>query len=386
MKKIGMLILAAIIALASCSQNDNPAHRREVAAQRLLKKHRIKIAITGQWATQNGAWILKGAELATEQINASGGILGAQIELLRFDDNNKISSGTEIAGKISEDEQICAVIGHYSSSVSLFNSAIYQYYGVLMLTPFSTNTTLTKQGLPNIFRNIPDNEAFAKEAVSLCERKGWTRVMTLFLNNAYCRQLIDSFEQHCGAYGIVAPDRIGYEEVYNVANYTEIAERWKSNYDFDAIFIAGFLPQAAEIVSLFRSEGIMQPIIGSIDFESDVFFSVGNNSGEDSFYCVSNFDLLSEHKAFTEFKSAFREKYGIEPNWEATESYDAVKVLTAAIQDAGSVKAKDIAAALKNREVWDEGAGPYSFNENGEIEKKLLIKKTSGGIFKTIDE
>lgn len=385
MKKLLLLILAAV-ALASCAQNDNPAYRREVAVQKLLKKHKIKIGITGQWASQNGGWILKGAELALDQVNKTGGVLGAQIELIRFDDNNKISSGAEIAGKISQDEQICAVIGHYSSSVSLFNAAIYQYYGVLMLTPFSTNTTLTKQGLTYIFRNIPDNDAFAKETANLCSRKNWNHVMAVYLNNFYCRQLIDCFEQHCGTNGIITDERMGYEENSNINYYTETAQHWKNSHAFDAIFIAGFLPQAAEIVSIFRSEGITQPIIGSIDFETEAFFSVGANRNENNFYCVSNFDANSKNLPFVSFKTAFKEKYGIEPNWEATESYDAVKVLAKAIHKAGSVKASDIASALKNEEEWDEGAGPYRFNQNGEIEKALLIKKSINGEFKTVNE
>ena len=389
MKKIFLLItatVAAALALASCSQNDNPAHRREAATERLFKHGRVKVAITGQWSAKNGDWILKGAELAAEKINAAGGVHGAKIELVPFDDNNKVSSGAEIAAKITEDEQICAVIGHYSSSVTLFNSAIYHYYGVLTLTPFSTNTMVTKQGLPYIFRNIPDNDTFAKESVNLCERRGWKRVMALYLNNSYCSQLVDEFELHCGPRAITVPDRVGYEEFYNLSDYTELAKKWKNNQSFDAIFIAGFLPQAAEIVSLFRSEGISQPIIGSIDFESDVFFSVGRNNEEENFYCVSNFDINSTNAAFVEFKKSFNEKYGFDPNWEATESYDAVKVLAKAIQNAGSVKAKNIAAALKNQQEWDEGAGPYRFNNNGEIEKTLLVKKSENGEFKTVAE
>lgn len=386
MKKAFFLLAVAFIALASCSQNDNPAHRRDVATRRLLKKHRIKVAITGQWTTQNGDWILKGAELALEQVNSAGGVLDAQIELVRFDDNNKVSSGAEIAGKISEDREICAVIGHYSSSVSLYNSVIYHYNGVLMLTPFSTNSELTNFGLPYIFRSIPDNKAFAEEAVKLCERKNWKRVMAVYLNNAYCRQLIDSFEQNCGESGIITEERVGYEEVYALSKYTEIARDWKNNHDFDAVFIAGFLPQAAEIVSLFRAEGITQPVIGSIDFDTSTFFSIADNQAEENMYCVSNFDINSTNPAFCEFRAAFNEKYGIEPNWEATESYDAVKVLAKAIQIAESVRAEDVAEALRNKEEWDEGAGPYRFDENGESKKALLIKKSTAGAFTTVVE
>lgn len=378
--------MTAMIAFTSCSKKDTPAYRRNVVTQKLLKKHRIKIALTGQWSTPNGVFIRQGAEMAANEINDAGGILGAKIELVKFDDNNKVSQGAELAGKITEDEEICAVIGHYSSSVSLFNYVIYHYYGVLMLTPFSTNTKLTRQNLPYIFRNIPGNDAFAKEAVRFSDQKNWKRVMALYLNNAYCSELLDSFEQYCGENSIIVPDRVSYEEVYNLSNYMEIAEKWKNNYAFDAIFIAGFLPQAAEIVALFRAEGINAPVIGSIDFDTTEFFEIANNKNEENFYCISNFSPDSTNAAFRVFMLAFKEKYGKEPNWEACQAYDAVKVLAKAIQKAGNVRHDDIAAALRSEEEWDECAGPYRFNENGDIDKQLLVKKSTGGEFKVVDD
>lgn len=385
MKKILLAILAAL-ALASCSQRDNPAETRVIATKRLLKKGKIKIAITGQWLSQNGIFIWQGAKLAADEINKDGGVLGAQIELLRFEDNNKVSQGAEVAGKITEDQEICAVIGHYSSSVSLFNSALYHYYGILMLTPFSTNTTLTKQGLPYVLRNIPANNMFAKETVNFCERQGWDRVMALYLNNFYCRELLDSFEQYCGERGIIVPDRMGYEDVYSLKNYTDIATKWKNNYDFDAIFLAGFLPQAAEIVSIFRSDGIKCPIIGSIDFDSTAFFSMGDNKNENNFYCVSNYDPDYNYKPFLAFKDSFRAAYNEDPNWEACQAYDAVRVLAKAIQKAKGVSPAAVADALKTEKEWDEAAGPYRFNENGEITKQLFFKKSEGGEFKIFEE
>lgn len=84
--------------------------------------------------------------------------------------------------------------------------------------------------------------------------------------------------------------------------------------------------------------------------------------------------------------SAFKENYGKNPNWEAAQSYDAVKVLAKAIQKAGSVKVEDIAEVLKTEEKWDECAGPYRFNENGDIEKQLFIKKSSNGEFKLLSK
>ena len=63
-----------------------------------------------------------------------------------------------------------------------------------------------------------------------------------------------------------------------------------------------------------------------------------------------------------------------------------MKVLAKAIQKAGCVKHEKIAAALKSEEQWDECMGPYRFNEQGDIEKKILIKKSVDGEFKVLKE
>ncbi|MCR4626990.1 MAG: ABC transporter substrate-binding protein [Treponema sp.] len=389
MKKIFFIIAMAIVmalALVSCSRSDDPVQKREAAATKLLRrKHLIKIAVAGPWA-QNRNLMLEGLDLACEQLNAEGGVLGAKIELVKVDDNGNLEGGGKAAYQIASDNQICAVIGHPFSAISLSNSLIYHYYGLLMFSPTSTGTNLTQQGLPYVFRNIPDNDAIGIEAAQFCERLNWNRVMIYYLNNSYGEGLANAFELQCGTNSVSVLDRASYENIYSLYDYSEVVKNWKSNYVFDAVFIAGSMPQIAEIVSVFRDNGITQPIIGGDTFDISTFFAFGDNSSEENVYCVSNFNIDAKNQKFMDFREAFIKKYGHDVDQHALQGYDALKVLVNAIGMAGSVKAKDIAQALRNARIWDEGAGPYAFDENGNIKQRILtVKKAGNGEFKAVN-
>ena len=389
MKKISIMtaaVFALLMLCVSCVKSDDPVLSREAAVTKLLKKkHRIKIAVAGSWAQKRNL-LMEGLELARDEINESGGVLGAQIELVPYDDNYNLNSGGKAAYEIASDNQICAVIGHTASAISVSNSLIYHYYGLLMFSPLSTDCQLMEQGLPYVFRNIPDNHELAEAAAEFCEKSSWKRMMIYYLNNTYGENLANAFELKCSDNDIVVSERESYESVDGVRDYIAIARSWKQRYQFDAIFIAGTMPQVAEIVSIFRRNGITEPIIGGDTLDMPSFFDIDENWKEDAVYCVSNFDSESQNKAFRRFSEAFRKRYGYAADQGALQGYDALKVLAGAIARAKSVKSSDIARALREKSEWNEGAGPYRFNATGDIEdRRLTIKKTTDGMFRRVD-
>lgn len=382
MKKRLLFALILILALlASCARSDNNDYKRNKATERLLKKeHRIKIAAAGPWETRYNL-LKEGLDLALDEVNAAGGVLGAQVELIPFDDHNMLFTGGLAAYEVVSDPQICAVIGHSSSSISISNSLIYHFYGLLMFSPYSTNPTLTKQGLPYVFRNIPDDEATARKAAQFCEKMGWHRILVYYLNSTYGTGLANAFEIQSGN----VLDRVSYENSYTKATHAAVAQNWLDNYKFDAVFIAGLWPNTAEVVSAFRESGINVPIIDGGEFDDPAFFQTSGTINEENLYTVTPYNEKSEKPAFNAFKSAFRAKYGMEPDIAALQGYDALKVLAKAIGNAKSVRASDIAKALR-AERWNEGAGPYRFDDNGNIiNYTLYVKKPHNKAFEVVE-
>ena len=111
MKKRLLLALVIVLAvLASCAKSDNYPYKRFVASERLLKKeHRIKIAASGAW-DKHVNHLMEGIQLAQEEINAAGGVLGANVDIIFVDDENMLFTGNLAAYQIASDQQICAVL------------------------------------------------------------------------------------------------------------------------------------------------------------------------------------------------------------------------------------------------------------------------------------
>ncbi len=281
--KLTLFTLLTLFVFLSCSQNDNPAVVRQATTEKLLqKRHRIKIAYIHRGSLSGDEieedQIVEGIKFACEELNASGGVLGATIELIPFNDGQNLNLAKKTAYQICSDPEICAVIGHRTSAPSIANSLVYHYYGLLMFSPSATAVSLTQQGLPYVFRNFPDDNSYAKRAAQFFKKRGWNRVMLYYLDNTYGTGLASLFELNCSEMNITIPDSENYTSLDGYHEYSELAQRWKSNYNFDAIFLAGIMMQSAEIVSIFRENGITQPIVDGGEFDDADFFEIGNNN------------------------------------------------------------------------------------------------------------
>jgi branched-chain amino acid transport system substrate-binding protein len=91
-------------------------------------------------------------ELALEEQNAAGGLLGARVEPRIADDEASDTRGQAVARGFCEDPTVLAVVGHVNSNVSITASNVYQGCGLLMLTLMSSNPAVTDRNLSNVFR------------------------------------------------------------------------------------------------------------------------------------------------------------------------------------------------------------------------------------------
>jgi branched-chain amino acid transport system substrate-binding protein len=368
--------------LFSCQRSDNPGQQRASRIRR--NKGDILVAAASPWAEKrNLLW--EGLDLACEEVNEDGGVLGRKIKILPFDDGRNLNQGQLAAYSISENELISAVIGHSASFISNPNSLIYQYYGILMLSPLSTNKKMTAQGFNLVFRNIPTDGIFGKTAATYCSKRDWKRVIVYYDNNDYGESLSNMFEQQCIEEDIVVVDRISYDSFSGSRDHRNTISYWKKNFDFDAIFLAGTVPNAAEIVKIFKEEMPDLPIIGGDGLDHPMLLKIAGSKAE-GVYAVSIFDNDSTYPAYLKFKRSFNRAYQQEPDQAALQGYDAFMVLVEGMKLAGSAEPEKIAASLKKIQKWEGPAGPYRFDKNGDVvDKGVIVRVVKDGVYKKVD-
>ena len=88
----------------------------------------------------------KGVELAVEELNAAGGVLGRRFELVIEDNQSKAGESATIAKKLIARDKVVALIGEVASSRSLEAAPIAQQSRVPMISPSSTNPKVTEIG------------------------------------------------------------------------------------------------------------------------------------------------------------------------------------------------------------------------------------------------
>ena len=117
----------------------------------------IRIAVAGPFTgavTQYGAMVKEGVDTAIEMINASGGVLGKQLEAVVMDDSCEPKQGPVVANRVVNDE-INYVVGHVCSGATIAATNIYDSEGVLMVSPSATAPAVTEgKGYEMIFRTI----------------------------------------------------------------------------------------------------------------------------------------------------------------------------------------------------------------------------------------
>jgi hypothetical protein len=136
-----------------------------MAAGTALAADTIKLGVAGPHSgdlASYGIPTVKAAELVVKDINAKGGVLGRQVELLVEDDVCKPEIATNTATKLVS-EGVHVVLGHICSGATKAALGIYKDSSIPVMSPSATNPALTQSGdYPNFFRTIASDDAQAR--------------------------------------------------------------------------------------------------------------------------------------------------------------------------------------------------------------------------------
>jgi branched-chain amino acid transport system substrate-binding protein len=363
--------LAAILLLSACSKKQDTIKIGEYAS--LSGKE----ASLGQSSHQ-------GTLLAIEQINAAGGVLGKQLELIVEDTQSKAGeSGTAVRKLISRDK-VVALLGEVASSRSLEGAPIAQASKVPMVSPASTNPQVTEVG-DYIFRvcfiDPFQGPVMAKFALNTLKAK---RIAILSSSSsAYSVGLAKYFKEAFLA---------GGGQVVAEPKYTEGDKDFKAQLTaikatgVDAIFSPGYYNEGALIVKQARELGITVPVFGGDSWEAEALMELGGTAVEGAFLC-SHYSPQDPSPRVQEFVAAYKARWGSDfaPDSNASLGYDSVLVLVDAIKRAGSTDRAAIRDALAATKNFPAVTGTISINEKRDASKNAVIITVKNGAFQFVE-
>ncbi len=320
----------------------------------------------------NNSQFKEGVELAVKELNQSGGVNGRKVRLVLKDDRGSVAEGMAVAQSFVQERQVTAVIGHRNSFISIPAARIYEEAGLLMLSPASTAPELTQGGYRYIFRNVPGDDEIARRMAIHCSGQGHRRMVVYYSEDSYGVGLANSFEDYARGIGIKVVDRVSYYG--DLKDLQRLHKKWLA-LDFDGIFIAGNMPEGAEFIAGGGKVGIKTRYYAGNTLDSPLLAEIGGPAAEGT-AVGTIFNPDNSREAVKNFVNNFTKEYKTPPGAYSAQGYDAVKLVAAAVGQAGGGDAAAIAEYLRGLKNWPGVAGYHSFAENGDDVGELVVIKT----------
>ena len=360
-----------VLLLVACGSDDPYENRLDALED---NEETLNIALAWPFDPDLGGsktTIRQGVELAVDEVNRNGGVLGRKLKLSLYNDQRDINVGLRIAQQISQDESLFAVIGHLDSYISMPTSTTYEFAGLIVLNPGSTASALTRRGDRHLFRTLSTNDEQGTQLARYLQKTDKKRVMVYYVNNSYGLALANSFENEAVKQKITVVDRGAYDKFSR--DHTRTMQDWKSFHDFDSIFLAGSMPEGVEIIREIRDAGIDVDIFAGAGLDSLDFVQTGGDNIEGT-KVISFFHPDVDEPSVQDFVKAYREAYGTNPvEASAALGYDAIKLLAESANKANTLERDAVAAQIRSMTDWQGATGRYEFDDKGDVVAKMLV-------------
>ena len=143
----------------------------------------------------------RGIELAVEECNAKGGVLGRSVSIDFQDDRNDKKDAVSIVTKFATIDKLPVVFGSAGSSCTLAIAPIANRNRVVLISPISSSAQLSTDGGPFFFRTVPADNVQAEILAKWVYATGKRRVVVIFTNNSWGKPLADGFADRFKALG-----------------------------------------------------------------------------------------------------------------------------------------------------------------------------------------
>lgn len=367
MKAWPWLLVAAGL-LGGCDNWNDPATAR--ATRAASANGEIVIGAVWPWGGHKGS-LWQGIELATEEINAQGGILGRPVHIIKEDDEASLAKGRLIAQQFAENHDMVAVIGHLNSYIALPASSMYQAAGLLYLTPGASDYQINLQGHRLVFRSSPSNRSLGSRMADYMAARGYRRVVIAYVKDKTSQGMANSFEQHARELGMTIVDRRSY--AIGAEDFGQLTHTWKDLYEFDAIFLAGNMPVAGQFIKAVRSLGMTMPIVGGDGMDTPQLLEMGALA--EGVVVPEIYDADIRRPAVRHFESLFQKKYGHAADSFSAQGYDALQLVAQAMRQARGTVPDDVARALRATRKWQGVTGEVSFDDLGDMPDRRIGQK-----------
>ena len=382
-----VLVLSTLVGLVACGGQPTAAPEEAPEESTEAELEPIKVgwfgALTGDWALWGEA-SRNGTQFTIDMVNEAGGVLGGrQLELIAYDNKSDQLESVNVVRRLITEDGVVAVIGTNSSGSNIAVAPIAEENKVPVIATYATNPRVTQpeegvlmeytyrvcftdpyQG--SVMADFAFSDLGARKAAILYE-----------ISSDYSVGLRDFFVQRWEALGgeLVADEAFKTGDVEFRAQLTSIKDA-----DPDVIIMPFLAKEVALAAKQARDLGITVPFIGGDGWPSPTLLEMAASAVEGCYF-VDHTNVNAEN--VQDYRAAYEAEYGKDIQVNAIMTHDAVMVLVAAIEKAGSADPVAIRDALEQIDPVEGFTGNITIDPetHNPLGKSAVIMTIKDGAF-----
>jgi branched-chain amino acid transport system substrate-binding protein len=302
----------------------------------------------------------RGAEMAVDDLNAKGGVLGQRLELVVGDDFCDADQAVALARKLVSDG-VALVVGHWCSHASIPASKVYEKAKILMINPGSASAKLTEEGGPNVFRVYGrDDRQGVMVADYLAEHWAGKAIAILDDGTTWGAGVTSGVRRRLHERDVtVAVDETitpGEDE------YSALVSKMQAA-GVEVLFLGGYHREAGLIFRQAHDRGYELRLLANSAMTLEDFPMIAGPELEGT-VMVAMTDTRGRPEA-ADVVAQFHAQ-GYEPQGTTLYVYAAVQVWAQAVEAAGSLDLDAVAAIMHSRQ-FDTVLGTIGFDAKGDV-------------------
>jgi len=374
-KLLGILSLALVLSLlAGCTSNSSSNNGDTIRVG-------LNYELSGGVATY-GQGLTEGIELAVEEINKSGGVLGKEIELVKIDNKSEDTESANVSARLATRENVVALLGPATSGNTKAAIPAAMQNKIPLITGSATADDITVDSNGNvreyifktcfsdsfqgvIMAEFAVNDLGAKNAAILADS-----------TSDYAKGLSKAFKETIEKYG----GKILVEEAYQAkdTDFKAVLTNIKGANP-EVLFVPGYYEEVGLIVRQARELGLDVPILGGDGYESPKFVEISGKEAANNVYYSNHYSPMDDAEEVVKFRESFKAKYNKEPDGFNALGYDMAYLLKDAIERAGEASPEKIKEALEATKNFKGVTGTITIDEyHNPIKSTTIIELIDG--------
>jgi branched-chain amino acid transport system substrate-binding protein len=299
------------------------------------------LSLSGIYA-DGGKYSLEGYQLAIDQVNAKGGVLGRPLQLKYYDDQSEGATGIRLYERLVDEDKVDVLVGPYGTAITAPVTNVAEKYKMPMICPETADVAMFSRGYRYIFQALGPVQSYIYGIMSIAHDHGYKKLAVVGGDIAFSHSLANAVPTIARGFG----QAVVYQEFYpgNTSDFSSVVEKLKGS-GADAVLAMSFPNDSVGLLRQFKLSNYAPKLFYEAIGASDPRFV--NNVGTDAegVYSAVSWNIAATDPANVAFMKSYAQAYHRPPDYHAAANFACIEVVVAALKKAGAVDQEKLRTA-----------------------------------------